>query len=71
VGVSGHILELLGTWDLNTIRLGKSVSQERKVKGRKFEWEGTKILRQEFCVHEGKGEQEREIEAGATMEGEF
>jgi hypothetical protein len=30
VGVSGHIQELLGTWGLSTIILGKSVSQERQ-----------------------------------------
>jgi hypothetical protein len=26
--VSGHIPKLLGTWELSTINLGKSVSQE-------------------------------------------
>jgi hypothetical protein len=40
VGVSGHIPELLDTWGLSTISLGKSVSQERKAKERKFVWVG-------------------------------
>jgi len=44
VGVSGHIQKLLGTWGLSTISLGKSVSQERKAKGRKFVWVGTTIF---------------------------
>jgi hypothetical protein len=38
VGVSGHIPKLLGTWGLNTIILGKSVSQEWKGKERNFVW---------------------------------
>jgi hypothetical protein len=38
VGVSGHALELLGTWGLSTIIFGKSVSQERQAKERKFIW---------------------------------
>jgi hypothetical protein len=36
VGVSGHIPKLLGTWELSTIILGKSASQERKSKGRQI-----------------------------------
>jgi hypothetical protein len=52
--VSGHIPELLGTWGLSTIILGKSVSQERQAKGRKFVWVGTTVLRQEVFVHERK-----------------
>jgi hypothetical protein len=55
VVVSGHIPELLGTWGLSTIGLGKSVNQERQAKGRKFVWVGTTVLRQEFFVHEEKG----------------
>jgi hypothetical protein len=47
VGVSGHIRELLGTWGLSTISLGKSVSQESQAKGRIFVWFGTTILRQD------------------------
>jgi hypothetical protein len=40
LGVSGHIPELLGTWGLSTINLGKSVSQERQAQGRKYVWLG-------------------------------
>jgi hypothetical protein len=32
VGMSGHIPNLLGTWGLSAISLGKSVSQERQAK---------------------------------------
>jgi hypothetical protein len=44
VGVSGHIPKLLGTWGLSTISLGKSVSQERQAKERKFVWVGTVVF---------------------------
>jgi hypothetical protein len=44
VGVSGHIPKLLGTWGLSTVNLGKSVSQERKTKERKFVWVETTIF---------------------------
>jgi hypothetical protein len=38
VGVRSHIPNLLGTWGLSTICMGKSVSQERQAKERKFVW---------------------------------
>jgi hypothetical protein len=51
--VSGHIPELLGTWGLSTIILGKSVSQERQAKGRKFVWVGTTVRGRKFlCMRE-------------------
>jgi hypothetical protein len=49
VGVSGHVLELLGTWGLSIISLGKSVSQERQATREKFVWVG-------ITIEEGKKE---------------
>jgi hypothetical protein len=70
--VSGHIPKLLGTWGLSTISLGKSVSQERKSKERKFVWVGDKkFLVSQVFAWETRGEQETELEVDATMEGEF
>jgi hypothetical protein len=40
VGVSSHIPNLLDTWGLSKIILGKSLSQERQDKERKFVWVG-------------------------------
>jgi hypothetical protein len=72
VGVSGHIPELLGTWGLSTISLGKSVSQERKAKRGNLYGLGQQFLESQVFVHGKKGErEERELGAGATMEGEF
>jgi hypothetical protein len=39
--VSGHVPNLLGTWGLSTIILGKSVSQERQATREDFVWVGT------------------------------
>jgi hypothetical protein len=76
--VSGHIPKLMGTWGLSTIILGKSVRQEKQAKERKFVWVGTTVLRIVNVVHErnflctrGRREQERDLEVGAAMEGEF
>jgi hypothetical protein len=69
--VSGHIPKLLGTWGLSTIILGKSVSQERQAKERKFVWVGTTILVSQVCAWEARREKETELEVDATMEGEF
>jgi hypothetical protein len=44
--VSDHIQNLLGTWGLSTINLGKSVIQERQAKERKFVWVGTTVFRE-------------------------
>jgi hypothetical protein len=57
--VSGHIPNLLGTWGLSTIILGKSVSQERQAKESKFVWVGTTVLDKKFLVHEEQGERKK------------
>jgi hypothetical protein len=59
--VSGHIPELLDTWGLSTISLGKSVSQERKDKGRKSIRVGKTVLRHEVFVHEGKERERKRV----------
>jgi len=41
VGVSGHVLELFDTWELSTMSLRKSVSQERQATRKEFLWVGT------------------------------
>jgi hypothetical protein len=41
--MSGHVPELLGTWGLSTISLGKSVIQERQSIREEFVWVGTTV----------------------------
>jgi hypothetical protein len=67
--VSGHIPNLLGTWGLSTISLGKSVSQERQAKERKFVWVGTTILVSQVLCMRARREKETELEVDAAMEG--
>jgi hypothetical protein len=58
--VSGHILELLGTWGLSTINLGKSVSQERQATREEIRmgWD-KKFVAVKFCAwEEGKRKKE-------------
>jgi len=69
--VSGHVLELLGTWGLSTISLEKSVSQERKAKERKSVCVRTTVLVSQVLCMSTSREQERELGVDATMEGEF
>jgi hypothetical protein len=58
--VSGHIPNLLGTWGLSTIILGKSVSQERKPKRGNLYGLGQQFLvSQVFCM--GRKERARNI----------
>jgi hypothetical protein len=61
VGVSGHIPELLGTWGLIKIILGKSVSQERQATREKIHmgWDKIFFLLVKF-VHGKKGESKKE-----------
>ena len=69
--MSGHIPKLLGTWRLSTINFGKSASQERQDKERKFVWLGV-VFQLVKLVHENKAENKKtELEVDATMEGEF
>jgi hypothetical protein len=63
VVVSGHIPELLGTWGLSTIILGKSVSQERQAKGKKFVWIGQQF-REGSCGGVGGGGMNKRREQG-------
>jgi hypothetical protein len=59
VGVSGHIPELLGTWGLSTISLGKSVSQERKATREEIHmgWDNKFFSQSSLCM--GRKERER------------
>jgi ABC-type uncharacterized transport system permease subunit len=58
MGVSGHIVELLATWGLSTIILGKSVSQERKATREEMcmGWDKAILVSQVLCM----GRKERE-----------
>jgi hypothetical protein len=59
--VSGHISKLLGTWGLSEIILGKSVSQERQAKERKFVWMERVIFlgSQVLCMREKRERKNR------------
>jgi hypothetical protein len=72
LSVSGHIPSLLGTWELSTVFLGKSVSQQSQAKGRKFVWVEAAILDIQVFDHGKQVERKRrEIGDGTSMEGEF
>jgi hypothetical protein len=71
VGVSGHIPNLLGTWGLSTIILGKSVSQEKKVEETNSYGLGQQFLVSQVCAWETRREQETKLEVDEAMEGEL
>jgi hypothetical protein len=50
--VISHIPKLLGTWGLSTISMGKSASQERQAKERKFVEENDDNFELGKWVHE-------------------
>jgi hypothetical protein len=72
--VSGHILELLGTWGLSTINLWKSVSQERQATKEEIHmgWDDIFYRHQVLCMGK-KGRARKRAESwcnhgGRTLE---